>query len=220
MDLRLTSGSAGPVAGVTLSAPADVIGFYGALLGWGAAPGGVVLDSEGAPIAALVGGTAGWSPVFDGAAEQVTAAGGSVSGTHATDPGGVTFRIGAPPVPLAAPGPGRPVWFEHMSLDAPAADRFYSAVFGWGVAPAGPEYSLFTNGERPFAGRLALVPELAAAVGERWMIYVAHGDVDEGAATAARLGGTVVVPPRDTPTGRLASVTDPSGAVFTLLTPA
>lgn len=210
----------GPVTGVTLSAPAGVVGFYGALLGWGAAPGSVLLDSEGTAIAALVGGAAGWSPVLDGTPEQITAAGGNVSGTAATDPGGVTFGIGAPRVPLAAPGPGRPVWFEHMSFDAPAADRFYAAAFGWGVAPAGPAYSLFTSGERPFAGRLALVPELAAAVGERWMVYLAHGDVDEGSATAARLGGTVVVPPRDTPTGRLASVTDPSGAVFTLLTPA
>jgi uncharacterized protein len=203
---------------MTLSAPSDVIGFYGALLGWGAAPGSVLLDSQGTPIAALLEGTAGWSPVFDGTADLITAAGGSVSGTTVTDPGGVTFGIGPPPVPLAAPGLGRPVWIEHMSRDAPAADRFYPAAFGWGVSPAGPEYSLFTSGERPFAGRLALVPELAAAVGERWMIYLAHGDVDEGAATAARLGGTVVVPPRDTPTGRLASVTDPSGAVFTLLT--
>lgn len=67
-----------------------------------------------------------------------------------------------------------------MSLDAVAADRFYTAAFGWGVVP---------------------------------MIYLAHGDVDDGASTAARLGGRVVVPPRDTPTGRPAAVTDPSGAV-------
>ena len=205
------------VTGVTLSAPADVIGFYGALLGWGVAPGSVLLDREGAPIAVLVGGTAGWCPVLDGAAADVVAAGGTATGSAATDPSGVAFGIGTAAVPLAAPGPGRPVWFEHMSLDAAAADRFYPAAFGWAVTPAGPEYSLFTDGARPFAGRLALVAELAAAVGERWMVYLAHGDVDGGAATAARLGGTVVVPPRDTPTGRLAAITDPSGAVFTLL---
>jgi uncharacterized protein len=209
----------GPVAGVTLSAPADVIGFYGALLGWGVAPGSVILDHEGTSIAALTSGATGWSPVLDGSAERIAAEGGRADGSAATDPGGVTFGIGTPAVPLAAPGPGRPVWFEHMSLDPAGADRFYPAAFGWGVVPAGPEYSLFTAGERPFAGRLALVPELAAAVGERWMVYLAHRDVDDGAATAARLGGTVVVPPRDTPTGRLAAVTDPSGAMFTLLTP-
>jgi uncharacterized protein len=211
--------SPGAVTGVTLSAPDDVVGFYGALLGWGVAPGNVLLDSEGVPVAALVGGTAGWCPVLDGTAGNVAAAGGTATGSAASDPSGVAFGIGTPAVPLAAPGPGRPVWFEHMSLDAPAADRFYPAAFGWGVTPAGPEYALFTNGEGPFAGRLALVPELAAAVGERWMVYLAHGDADGGAATAARLGGAVVVPPRDTPTGRLAAVTDPSGAVFTLLTP-
>jgi predicted enzyme related to lactoylglutathione lyase len=34
----------------------------------------------------------------------------------------------------------------------------------------------------------------------------------------AGLGGTVLVPPRDTPTGRVMTLADPGGAVLTLLT--
>ncbi len=209
----------GAVTGVSLSAPASVAGFYGELLGW-RLDGGVLSDADGVSVAALLAGTDGWSLTLDGAADRVVAEGGQLLGERlAADPAGVRFGLGAADVPLPPPGPGRPAWFEHMSTDPAAADGFYPAVFGWGLAPAGPSYAVFLAGERPVAGRLAQAPELAGAVGERWMVYLAHADVDAGAAAAQRLGGIVAVPPSDTPTGRLAAVVDPAGAVFTLLTP-
>jgi hypothetical protein len=52
------------------------------------------------------------------------------------------------------------------------------------------------------------------------MVYLAHDDVDAAAAAVSDLGGAVVVPPRDTPTGRLVAVSDRGGAVVTLLRPA
>ena len=208
------------ISEVALSAPADVAGFYGGLLGW-RHDGGVLRTADGVAVAALSDGADGWSVAFDAPRERVLAAGaGELGDGTVADPTGVRFRIDAPAVPLPPPGPGRPAWFEHMSADAAAADRFYGAAFGWGLLPAGPEYAVFLAGEQPVAGRLALDPGLAAALGARWMVYLAHEDVDAGSARAEELGGRVTVPARDTPTGRLAGVTDPSGAVFTLLTPA
>lgn len=49
------------------------------------------------------------------------------------------------------------------------------------------------------------------------MTYFEVEDADTAAAQVQRLGGRVVQPPREGLTGRVATVTDPEGAVFTLL---
>lgn len=212
------------VSGVTLSTadPDGAAAFYGALLGWGRA-GDALVDAGGVPVAALDadGPVPGWGVVLSGTADRAAAAGGEVlDGPVVRDPAGVLFAAGEPAVPLPPPGPGRPAWFENMTTDAAAADRFYTAVAGWAVQPAGSGYALFVDGGRPVAGRLELPPDLAAALGPRWMVYLAHDDVDAAAAAVPGRGGAVVVPPRDTPTGRVTAVIDPAGAVVTLLRPA
>jgi len=42
-------------------------------------------------------------------------------------------------------------------------------------------------------------------------------DADAAAAKAAEQGGTVVVPPFGTPVGRIAVLSDPQGAVFSVI---
>ncbi len=212
------------VSGVTLCTtdPAAAADFYGALLGWRRA-GDALAGADGVPVAALTadGPVPGWGVVLPGTADRAAGAGGEVlDGPVVRDPAGALFAAGPPAVPLPPPGPGRPAWFENMTTDAAAADRFYASVAGWTVQPAGPGYALFVDGDRPVAGRLELSPDLAAALGPRWMVYLAHDDVDAAAAEVAGRGGAVVVPPRDTPTGRLVAVSDPDGAVVTLLRPA
>ncbi len=215
------------VTGVRLAAPDPdaAAAFYGGLLGW-SHDAGVLRAADGTPVAALTGADGplpGWSVTLAGVADRAVAAGGRPLGGAAqavADPGGAAFSTAAAPVPLPAPGPGRPVWFENMTTAAAAVDAFYAAVTGWATQPAGPGYVLFTAEGRPVAGRLDLPPDLAAALGPRWMVYLAHADVDAAATAVAGLGGVVAVPPRDTPTGRLTAVVDPGGAVVTLLTPA
>jgi len=166
------------------------------------------------------------------AADRITRAGGRVlaeaDGTlYVADPAGAAFAVtptlpdAAPAAPVA-PGTGRPVWFENMTTDAAAADGFYAGVFGLRPQPTpdAPHYRLLLADGRPVAGRLALPPDLAEHLGPRWMTYLAHPRVDDAAAQAADLGGTVLVPPRDTPTGRVSTLADPGGAVVTLLTTA
>ena len=214
------------IAGVTLATPDPdgAAAFYGGLLGW-RRDGAVLLEGH-TPVAALTTGAGplpGWGVTLAGTAERAVSAGGRVVGGPAVvvhDPVGAAFSTAAPGVALPAPGPGRPVWFENMTTDADAADAFYAAVAGWTVQPAGPGYALFVEDGRPVAGRLVLPPDLVAALGPRWMVYLSHADVDAGVEAVVALGGAVPVPPRDTPTGRLAAVVDPGGAVFTLLTSA
>lgn len=182
-------------------------------------------------------GTASWWTILCAPADprQIHAAGGRVLGavagtTYVADPVGATFAVADPigatfgaPTPAGAPapaGPGRPVWFEIMTTDGPASDHFYNQVFGLVAQPTQtePDYALLLAEARPVAGRLVLPPPLDNVLGVRWMPYLAHLDIDQAATHVTELGGTVLVPPRETPTGRVTAVADADGAVFTLLT--
>ncbi len=47
-----------------------------------------------------------------------------------------------------APLRGRLLWFELMTKDLPAAEKFYTTVVGWTITPfagAGMPYSMFTR---------------------------------------------------------------------------
>ena len=48
-------------------------------------------------------------------------------------------------------------------------------------------------------------------------MYFRVADCDATVKTATKLGGKVVAPPEDTPYGRVATITDPNGAVFKLV---
>ena len=50
----------------------------------------------------------------------------------------------------------------------------------------------------------------------RWSVDLWVDDADAIAADAERLGGTVVVPPHDTPGFRQAELADPQGAAFSV----
>ena len=48
-------------------------------------------------------------------------------------------------------------------------------------------------------------------------MYFGTADADATAVKAAELGGSVVVPPFDTPVGRIAVLSDPQGAMFSVI---
>jgi predicted enzyme related to lactoylglutathione lyase len=119
---------------------------------------------------------------------------------------------------------GRFVWHELMSDDPDAAAAFFGKVFGWKTQPfaGNPGYRMFMQGKQG-AGGLMQLPDEAKAHGTPpvWVIYIATPDVDETAAQAAALGGTVLRAPEDIPTvGRFAILADPQGAMFAAFTPA
>ena len=60
---------------------------------------------------------------------------------------------------------------------------------------------------------------LPEGVPAHWTVYFGVDDTDAALAKIAELGGTVVRPAEDTPYGRLAAATDPTGAQFKLVGP-
>lgn len=119
--------------------------------------------------------------------------------------------------------PGAPAWFELHTRDLPGASDFYRNVFGLDVKAVSdaPElrYSVLTHGDAEYAGIFDATADLPADVGPSWTVYFATADIDAAVATLTDLGGTVVSDPVDTPYGRLATVTDPTGAQFRLVDP-
>jgi uncharacterized protein len=116
---------------------------------------------------------------------------------------------------------GHFVWYELSTSDPAAAQRFYTAVTGWGTQPfEGGEmpYTMWTNGENRVGGLMELPAELSSkGVPPHWLPYIGTDDVDETVTEATQLGAKVVVPPQDIPTmGRFAVLADPQGAVFAI----
>ncbi len=54
-------------------------------------------------------------------------------------------------------------------------------------------------------------------VPNHWHVYFAVADADAAAAKATELGGAVVAEPFDMPVGRMAVISDPQGAVFSII---
>jgi uncharacterized protein len=140
--------------------------------------------------------------------------------------------------------PGSWVFSELNTRDAEGAQAFYGAVFGWETTAMGdgagmmwrrPGYGDFLEQRDPelrerqaadgappgFEDAVAwLVPMTAeqfpADVAPHWSITFSVSDADASAAKAAELGGKVLVPPFDAPWIRMAVVSDPQGARFTV----
>lgn len=115
---------------------------------------------------------------------------------------------------------GAPSWFELHTRDFAGATAFYRSLFGWELVALegdpGMAYSTVRVGGAPddVAGILDIASE--ADVPSHWFTYWKVDDADAAATRVEELGGSVVVAPVDTPYGRLATVSDPTGAVFKL----
>ncbi len=138
------------------------------------------------------------------------------------DPAGTRFGIWEPgehPGAGARQEPGTFSWGELITDDVEASAAFYGALFGWTVTP--PEGPL---GRREWqlhgqsvSGLLPRPPAMPAEIPPYWDVYFSVADAASAAASAADLGGTVLMPPTATGHGTIAVFTDPTGAVFTVL---
>lgn len=120
--------------------------------------------------------------------------------------------------------PGSPAWFEMHTRDHDRAVAFYQAAFGWDTEPIEDEGMRYTlaktpDGQGQMAGILDASGFLPEGANGEWYIYWGVEDADAAAEKVKSLGGSVTDPPQDTPHGRLASATDPSGAPFKLAGP-
>jgi hypothetical protein len=117
---------------------------------------------------------------------------------------------------------GRPVWYELMTTDPAAAEKFYTKVIGWTAAPfeGSPEpYTVFKRRGDVSVGGLLKRPD-GMNMPPFWAMYVAVPKFDDAVAHIKRLGGSELSPVIDVPTvGRLQMMTDPQGAAFYIIQP-
>lgn len=119
--------------------------------------------------------------------------------------------------------PGTFSWIELATTDGPGAKKFYTDLFGWDVQdnPMGPDmvYTIYKINGKDVAASYQKGAEMEQ-VPTHWACYVAVESADETAAKAKSLGGTVVQEPFDVMDhGRMAAITDPTGATFCIWQP-
>jgi uncharacterized protein len=114
---------------------------------------------------------------------------------------------------------GKFVWYDQMSNDLAGAEKFYSKVVGWTLAPNtmnAQKYTLLKAGET-MVGGLMPIPQEAAGIPPAWMGYIAVDDVKACADKVKAAGGAIHRPPTEIPNiGTFAVAGDPSGAGFLL----
>ena len=111
-------------------------------------------------------------------------------------------------------------WNELMTTDTAKDKEFYTSVFGWGADTQNfgeLEYTMFSNGDRPAGGMLAITPEMGP-IPPNWLAYFAVDDCDAKVQKATELGASVMKPADDIPgIGRFAILLDPQGAGFAII---
>ena len=106
----------------------------------------------------------------------------------------------------------------HSGPDQAKAKAFYQEVLGWTINDMpmqnGSSYSAAVVGETAIGG-FSPMPEDSAS----WTIFFTVADVDASVAKAKAKGAAVIQPAMDMPgVGRMATLTDPQGARFALIT--
>jgi len=115
--------------------------------------------------------------------------------------------------------PGKFCWNELATTNVAAAKKFYSGLLGWKTQAFGKgmDYTQFKKGKDMVGGMLKC-PQ--PGIPAHWVPYVIVDNVDATAKKAAKLRGTVLMPPFDIPTvGRIAVLRDPQGAVIGIIKP-
>ena len=115
-------------------------------------------------------------------------------------------------------------WAELDTTDMGSAEKFYTALFGWGVKRGGEAadetpYTEWQSGGNSIGGMMA-IPKEWGPVPPNWLVYFMVSDVDATVKKAGQLGGHSIVPPTDlAKVGRFSVVQDPQGAVFAVFKP-
>jgi uncharacterized protein len=111
--------------------------------------------------------------------------------------------------------PGTFSWAELATSDVDAAKTFYAAVFAWEYddmpIPDGGVYSMAKRDGKTVAALFG------SQQPPHWNCYVTVESVDDTAARAPELGGTVLAEPFDVmDAGRMAVIADPAGAALSV----
>jgi len=112
-------------------------------------------------------------------------------------------------------------WAELATTDVEGAKQFYTTLLGWTteLAPVeGMAYTLAKVGEERVAGIMSNQCG-GGEIKPQWGVYITVDDVEATARRAEELGGRVLLPPTDIPdVGRFATLMDPQGVMFSVIT--
>jgi len=170
----------------------------------------------------------------DAAADRIREAGGTIllppggfgSGARllmATDAVGAVVGLwqnGNAPRPWLRHEPGAVDWFELVTDNTDDASAFYESTLGISVSHTQvgeTDYPMLAADGVVFAG---VVASDVAGASTHWRAYFAVADLAAHVKLLKKLGGRVLVKPATAAgVGSWATVTDPQGAVFSLIQP-
>ncbi len=142
----------------------------------------------------------------------------------ARDPGGVVFGVwqaGSHEGFEAAPDqPGAYCWAEVFTREPEKSDPFFAAVFPYRAQQLQDDaidFRVFNLGERPVLGRMKMTDDFPPEVPPYINVYFTVADCDDAVAKATKLGATLRFGPMTSPYGRLAALSDPQGANFSVI---
>jgi len=107
------------------------------------------------------------------------------------------------------------VHFEIGCRQSQKTQEYYAKLFGWKIQQAGPAAMIDTGGA--VTGHIT---ELGHEPFHYTIFYVEVDDVQAYLDKAKALGGKMLVPPIDIPTGKFAWMQDPEGNTVGLWKPA
>ncbi len=112
-------------------------------------------------------------------------------------------------------------WIDLTVPDAESIKTFYTEVVGWETSPVDMgqynDFNLIPPGtELPVAG-ICHARGMNSDLPPQWLMYVIVDDADASAARCEKLGGKILVPPKDMGGGgRFSVIQDPAGAALAL----
>jgi predicted enzyme related to lactoylglutathione lyase len=118
---------------------------------------------------------------------------------------------------------GRVLWYELLTTDIEAAERFYANVVGWTVTPFKGGDDAYDMWTRPNGVPMGGVMKIPAGMGfpPHWGMYVGvEPRLEDGIARVEALGGKSLSPLIEVPeVGRMRTMLDAQGAAFSIYEP-
>ncbi|MGW0865870.1 VOC family protein [Streptomyces sp. NPDC002611] len=141
----------------------------------------------------------------------------------ARDPSGVVFGVwqaGSHEGFEVMAEPGAYTWAEVFTREPEKSDAFFPAVFSYrqrDMKDGDIDFRIYDLGERTVLGRMQMTEEFPPEVPPYINVYFTVEDCDDAVAKAAKLGGILRFGPMTTPFGRFAAISDPQGAMFSVI---
>jgi uncharacterized protein len=136
------------------------------------------------------------------------------------DPAGATLALWEPRAHIGAGrvnDDGCMSWNELQTRDSEAAGDFYGGLFGWETEPIQDDgdlvYTTIKNAGSQNGGFMPITEQHGDAP-SFWLPYFTVPSRGATIDKARELGGTLLAEPLDLPSGNIAILADPQGAVF------